>query len=182
VLLYGAVRFVEFLKTTVLLTTGAATALATVSVFAVATGSTATTLWVSAGWWLLAAALGAWFGRRPDASPAIARLLATAKASTALPKHRPAAVLLNRLWPLLVLTIAAGAAAVVAPQVPGIGAGFALLGAFAWRRQHSAVAAIEQRDGIRFYVMQTSPIRPIALQRTPGLKAIPPPHANGAVP
>lgn len=175
-------RFVEFLKTTVLLTTGAATALAVVSVLAVATGAAPATLWVSAGWWVLAAALGLWLGRRMDTSPAIARLLAGAKASSTLPRQRPAAILINRLWPLLALTIVAGAAAVVAPQVPGIGAGFAVLGAFAWRRQHSAVAAIEQRDGVRFYVVRTSPVRAIALERTPGLKALHPAHANGAVP
>lgn len=175
-------RFVEFLKTTVLLTTGAATALAAVSVLAVAGGAATATLWVSAGWWVLAGAFGAWVGRRTDPSRAIGRLLAGAKASTALPRHRPAAVLMNRLWPLLALTIVAGALAVVAPQVPGIGAGFAILWAFAWRHQHSAVTAIEQRDGVRFYVLQTSPVRPIALQRTPGLKALHPSHANGARP
>jgi hypothetical protein len=176
------VRFVEFLKTTVLLTTGAGTALAAVCVLAVATGAPQATLWISAGWWVLAAALGIWLGRRGEPSPAIGRLLGAAKASSALPRARPAATILNRLWPLLVLTIAAGAAAVVAPQVPGIGAGFALLGAFAWRRQHAAVAAIEQRDGVRFYVVETSPFRPIALQRTPGLKAVHPLHVNGATP
>jgi hypothetical protein len=176
------VRFVEFLKTTVLLTTGAATALAVVSVLATATGAPHVTLWISAGWWVLAAAIGFWAGRRGQPSPAIGRLLGSAKASTSLPPQRPAATLLNRLWPLLALTVVAGASAVVAPQVPGIGAGFAVLWAFAWRRQHSAVAAIEQRDGVRFYVVQTSPFRPIALQRTPGLKALHPSHANGALP
>lgn len=167
---------------TVLLTTGAATALAAVTVLAVATGASKTTLWVGAGWWLLAAAIGLWLSRRGDTSPAIARLLAAAKASTALPRQRPAAVLINRLWPLFVLTVVAGGLAVIAPQVPGIGAGFAIAGAFAWRRQHSAVTAIEQRDGVRFYVAPTSPFRPIALERTPGLKALHPEQVNGAVP
>jgi hypothetical protein len=163
------VRFVEFLKTTVLLTTGAATALAAVSVLTAA-GSPARTIWISAGWWVLAGAIGLWLGRRSEVSPAIARLLASAKASTALPKLRPGAILVNRLWPLMLLTIVAGALALVAPQIPGIGAGFAIIWAFAWRHQHAAVAAIEQRDGVRFYVMATSPVRPISLQRTPGLK------------
>jgi hypothetical protein len=176
------VRFVEFLKTTVLLTTGAGTALAAVCVLAIATGAPQATLWISAGWWVLAAAFGVWLGRRAEPSPAIGRLLGGAKASSALPRTRPAATILNRLWPLLVLTIAAGAAAAVAPQVPGIGAGFAILWAFAWRRQHAAVAAIEGRDGVRFYVLETSPFRPIALQRTPGLKAVHPSQVNGAAP
>jgi hypothetical protein len=174
------VRFVEFLKTTVLLTTGAATALAAISVLAAA-GSDPRTVWITAGWWVLAAAIGLWLGRRAHASPAIARLLATAKVTTAPPEPHPRTILVNRLWPLLLLTVVAGGLAAVAPQVPGVGAGFAILWAFAWRRQHSAVAAIEERDGARFYVVHTSPIRPISLERSPGLKAMRPQRSNGAI-
>ena len=32
----------------------------------------------------------------------------------------------------------------------------------------SAVAAIEERDGVRFYIDRTSPVHPIQLVRTPG--------------
>jgi hypothetical protein len=42
------------------------------------------------------------------------------------------------------------------------------------------VAAIEERDGVGFYVMRTSPFQPIALQRTPGFKAMRP-NRDGAV-
>ena len=38
----------------------------------------------------------------------------------------------------------------------------------AWRKQPSAVQAIEERDGVRFYVDRTSPLKPIQLIRTPG--------------
>ena len=69
-----------------------------------------------------------------------------------LPEHRPGAILLNRLWPLLLFTLLAGGLAFLAPQIPGIAAGFAIIWSLAWRRQHSAVAAIEERDGARFYV------------------------------
>ena len=40
----------------------------------------------------------------------------------------------------------------------------------AWRRQDGAVAAIEDRDGVAFHVEPTSPVRPIQLVRTPGLR------------
>jgi len=40
----------------------------------------------------------------------------------------------------------------------------------AWRRQSSAVTAIEDRDGARFYIERTSPLRPIQLVRTPGFR------------
>ncbi len=167
-------RFTEFLKTTVLLSAGAATALALVTVLSAATRSQSQLALLSVGWWAAAALIGLTLGRGNDASPAIAQLLAGARATTALPEHRPAAILVNRLWPMLVFTVLAGGLSLLAPQVPGIGAGFAFVWALAWRRQHAAVAAIEERDGVRFYVMPTSPVRRIALQRAPGFKAIRP--------
>ena len=68
-------------------------------------------------------------------------------------------------------TIGAGALAFIAPQVPAVATGFAIIWALAWRRQASAVSAIEERDGARFYVLRTSPIRPIRLVRTPWLRS-----------
>jgi len=180
------VRFVDFLKTTVMLSAGAATALATVTVLAVAGSSMGASsqerlIAIAAGWWILAALIGLRLGRRAETSPPIARLLAGARASTALPEHQPGAILLNRLWPLLVFTLIAGGLAFLAPQIPGIAVGFAIIWALAWRRQHAAVAAIEERDGVSFYILRTSPFQPIALQRTPGFKALRPERTNGAV-
>ncbi len=179
-------RFVDFLKTTVMLSAGAATALAAVTVLAVAGSDMSASdqerlLAVAVGWWILAALIGLRLGRRAETSPPIARLLAGAKSSTALPEHHPSAILLNRLWPLLVFTLIAGGLAFLAPQIPGIAVGFAIIWALAWRRQHAAVAAIEERDGVGFYVIRTSPLQPIALQRTPGFKALRPERTNGAV-
>jgi hypothetical protein len=174
------VRFVEFLKTTVLLSAGTATALAAVTVLAASSESNTSLTAFAVGWWVLAILIGLFLGRRADASPPIARLLAGARATTTLPEHRPSAILVNRLWPLALFTILTGGLAFLAPQIPGIGAGFAIIWALAWRRQHAAVAAIEERDGVRFYVMRTSPLRPIALERTPGFKALRPQSVNGA--
>ena len=47
-------------------------------------------------------------------------------------------------------------------------AGFAIIWALAWRRQEAAVAAIEERDAVRFYVEKTSPLSRSQLVRTPG--------------
>jgi hypothetical protein len=173
-------RFVDFLKATVMLSAGAATALALVATLAASTGSEGSIVVFCAGWWLLAAVIGVWQGRRAQTSPPIARLLAAAKATTTLPEHRPGAILLNRLWPLLLFTLVAGGLGFLAPQIPGIGAGFAIIWALAWRRQDAAVSAIEERDGVRFYIMRTSPVRPMALERTPGFKAMHPERMNGA--
>ncbi len=179
-------RFVELLKTTVLLSAGAATALAAITVLAISgsqasTGSQERLIAAALGWWMLAALIGLRLGRRAETNPPIARLLAGARASTVLPEHRPGTILLNRLWPLLVFTLLAGGLAFLAPQIPGIAVGFAIIWALAWRRQHAAVAAIEERDGVCFHVMHTSPIQPIVLQRTPGFKALRPEPTDGAV-
>jgi hypothetical protein len=174
------VHFVDFLRATVLLSAAAATALVVVTVFAAAPESDTALVPVSVGWWVLAAAIGLWLGRRAEVNPPITRLLGEAKASTALPEHRPGATLLNRLWPLLAFTVAAGGLAFVAPQIPGIGAGFAIALALWWRRQDAAVAAIEERDGVRFHVVRGSPLRAIALVRTPGFKALRPQRIDGA--
>jgi hypothetical protein len=174
------VRFADFLKTTVLLSAGAATALAAVTMLAAANDSETRLALICAGWWVLAALLGALLGRRAETNPPIARLLASARATTTLPAQRPGAILLNRLWPLLLFAVLAGGLAFLAPQIPGIGAGFAIVWALAWRRQHSAVTAIEERDGVRFYVQRTSPLRPIALERTPGFKAMRPERFGSA--
>jgi len=175
------VRFVDFLKTTVLLSAGAGTALAAITVLALGTHSEEHLLPIALGWWVIAVLIGLRLGRRAETNPPIARLLSSAKASTTLPEHRPSAILLNRLWPLLLFTLAAGGVAFLAPQVPGIATGFAIIWALAWRRQDAAVTAIEERDGVCFYVRRTSPVRPIALECTPGFKALRPERANGAV-
>ncbi len=167
-------RFAEFLKTTVLLSAGVATVLALITVLSILTTSGSLAALLSVAWWAIAALIGLALGRGADANPPIARLLAGARSTNMLPEHRPAAILLNRLWPLLAVTVLAGGLAFLAPQIPGIGAGFAIIWALAWRHQHSAVSAIEERDGVRFYILHTSPVQPIALQRTPGFKAMRP--------
>jgi hypothetical protein len=163
-------RFVDLLKTTVLLSGGAATTLAVLCVAGATNDSDATVVFVAAGWWFAAALIGLVLGRRAQTTPPIARLLADAKTATMMPEHRPGAVVFNRLWPLFVSTLAAGALTVVAPQIPGIAAGFAIIWALAWRHQDRAVTAIEERDGATFYVERTSPVRPMQLVRTPGLR------------
>jgi len=175
------VRFVDFLRSTVMLSAGAATALALVTVLAAGANSEKDLLPIAVGWWIVATLIGLRLGRRAETNPPIARLLANARASTALPENHPSAILVNRLWPLLLFTLIAGGLAFLAPQIPGIAAGFAIIWALAWRRQDAAVAAIEERDGAFFYVQRTSPVRPMALERTPGFKALRPERTNGAV-
>ena len=164
-------RFVDFLKATVLLSAASATFLAALTLLRVRDDFEPTLMEVAIGWWLAAALIGTWLGRRNAASPAIARLLADARIQISLPELRPGMTLLNRLWPLMLSTVGAAGLGVFAPQVPAVAAGFAIIWALAWRRQEAAVTAIEDRDGFRFYVDKTPPFAPIRLVRTRGLMA-----------
>jgi hypothetical protein len=164
------VRFVDLLKTTVMLSAGAATMLAIITVIGATSDHDDTLVLVATGWWVAASLIGVLLGRRAQVTAPIGRLLADAKLATMLPEHRPTSVVLNRLWPLLVSTVAGGAVGFLFPQVPAVACGFAIIWSLAWRRQDSAVLAVEERDGVTFYVERTSPVRPMQLVRTPGLR------------
>lgn len=129
-------RFADFLRITVLISAGAATVLAAVTVAGAAGNSDSLIVPVSAGWWLVAALIGLWLGRRANASPPIATLLATARTQTSLPEVSPARTVLNRLWPLVLSTVGAGALAFVLPQVPAVATGFAIIWSLEIGRAH----------------------------------------------
>ncbi|MGC1850828.1 MAG: hypothetical protein WA687_00140, partial [Solirubrobacterales bacterium] len=75
------------------------------------------------------------------------------------------------LWPIGVTALAAGVLGVLYPGVAAIAAGYALLVALAMRSREAAVLGIEHRDGVKFYVVPNSALRPIQLVRTPGLRS-----------
>jgi hypothetical protein len=164
-------RFPEFLRITVLISAAAASVLAVVTVAGANGTGDDLVVPVAAGWWVAAVLIGVWLGRRAETSQPIASLLASARMQMTLPELHPGRTVLNRLWPLLFSTIGAGALAFVLPQVPAVATGFAIIWALAWRRQSSAVTAIEERDGARFYIERTSPLQPIRLVRTPGFRS-----------
>lgn len=164
-------RFTDFLRTTVLISAAAASALAAVTVAGAAGTGDDLVVPLGAGWWVVAAVIGILIGRRSETSSPIASLLANARMQASLPELNPARTVLNRLWPMVVSTVGAGALAFVLPQVPAVATGFAIIWSLAWRRQASAVTAIEERDGARFYVERTSPMKPIRLVRTPGFRS-----------
>jgi hypothetical protein len=176
-------RFFDFLRVSVLLFAGAATALAAVAIAGGAARSDNTLLYVAVAWWVAAAAAGLWLGRRPETTQGIARMLADARYSPTLPEVEPGRTVVNRLWPLIILLAAAAGIAFLIPQVPAIAAGYALLVALMWRKQARAVAAIEDRDGVRFYVERTPPLKPTKLVRTPWMRRVEPTdHRVSAVP
>ena len=73
-------RFVDFLRATVLLSGGAATMLGRAHARRRhAQPATTRACSIAAGWWVLATLIGSWIGRRNEVNPPIARLLADAR-------------------------------------------------------------------------------------------------------
>jgi hypothetical protein len=174
------VRFVDLLKSTVLLSAAAATLLAIITVVeANALGDDLLVL-VAAGWWLIAGLAGSWIGRRAQPTQPVERALRDARSATSLPEQRAGRVLLNRLWPLLMATVVAAALSILWPQIAAIATGFGVIWALSWRHQDAAVTAVEERDGVTFFVDSTSVVGPIKLVRTPGLRRDLPPEPFGA--
>ena len=165
--------YTDLLRVTVLLTGAEATVLAAVTAVAANQRNDTTTIAVAAAWWLIALVLGFWLGRPNRAADGVRDALARARTATSLPPDPPARIVVARLWPVGVTAVAAGVFGAFFPGVAAIGAGYALLVSLAWHTREAAVLAIEHRDGVRFYVVPNSALRPIQLVRTPGLQSEP---------
>lgn len=175
-------RFFDFLRTAVLLIGAAGTALAVVAIVGASADQDTIAVAVGVGWWAVAVVGGLWLGRRLEPSPGIGRLLASARATSMLPEVEPGTIVIARLWPLGVFTLACGAVAFVVPQIPAIAAGYALGVALAWRRQPAAIQAIEDRDGVRFFLDRGSALGAPRLLRTPWARKIDPSYARTGEP
>lgn len=168
--------FRQLLHSTVMLSGGSATALALLMVVhGQISGEPGTTL-ISAAWWAVASVIGFSSGRAQATNAQIARVLADARSAEQLEEPRPVRTLLNRLWPLLLVSIVAGAAVFFVPQITGVATGFLLIWALSWRKQDRAVQAIEERDGVEFRVEKTGMFEPLKLIRLPGLRRDRPEH------
>ena len=163
----------DLIRVTVLLTGAEATALAAIAAISANRGADTTTLTIAAAWWLIAVVVGFYLGRPSRAADALRDTLASARTATSLPPETPARIAFGRLWPIGLTAIAAGALGIFYPGVAAVGAGYALLVSLAWHTREAAVLAIEQRDGVKFYVVPNSAFRPIQLVRTPGLRSLP---------
>ncbi|MCB0864340.1 MAG: hypothetical protein KDB58_01385 [Solirubrobacterales bacterium] len=162
-------QFKDLLRGTVLLVAVEATGLAAISAVSVNATGEASLAALTVGWWIAAIIGGLWLGRPTRTRRALAEPLAKARTATQLPAESPARIAIARLWPVGVFAIAAGALAPLFPQVPAIATGFALGVAIAWRNREAAVTAVEERDGVCFYVEHGSAFDPVKLIRTPGL-------------
>ncbi|HJX32878.1 MAG TPA: hypothetical protein VJ257_01625 [Solirubrobacterales bacterium] len=163
--------YTDLLRITVFLTGAEATALGAIAAIAAGQSNDTTTVLVAAIWWLISLAIGLYLGRPGRAADGVRDALTEARTATSLPPESPARIALGRLWPIGLTALTAGVLGIFFPGVAVIGAGYALLVALAWHTREAAVLAIEQRDGVKFYVVPNSALRPIQLVRTPGLRS-----------
>jgi hypothetical protein len=163
--------YTDLLRTTVFLTGAEATILGAISAIAVGGEPGATTVIVALAWWAIALILGFWLGRPDRAREDMRTPLARARMATFLPSETPARIALQRLWPIAVTAVIAGGLGLFFPGVAIIGTGYALLVSLGWHTREAAVQAIEERDGVRFFVVPGSALKPIQLVRTPGLRS-----------
>jgi hypothetical protein len=163
--------YTDLLRTTVFITGAEATILGAISAIAVGGEPSPTTVIVAIAWWAIAIILGFWLGRPDRAREDMRGPLAKAKTATSLPTESPAWITAQRLWPIAVTAIIAGGLGLFFPGVAIIGTGYALIVSLAWHTREAAVLAIEERDGVRFFVVPNSALKPIELVRTPGLRS-----------
>ncbi len=163
--------YTDLLRVTVFLTAAEATALGAITAVGVNRNDDTTALLVAVVWWLASLGIGIYLGRPARAAEDMRDPLARARTATSLPSENPARIALGRLWPIGLTALIAGGLGLFFPGVAVIGAGYALIVSLAWHTREAAVLAIEQRDGVKFYVVPNSAVRPIELVRTPGLRS-----------
>lgn len=163
--------YTDLLRVSVFITAAEATALGGIAAVAANREGDTTIMLVAAAWWLVSLAIGVYLGRPARVAEDIRDALAHARTATSLPDQSPARIAFVRLWPIAFTAIAAGVIGIFFPGVAVIGAGYALIVSLAWHTREAAVLGVESRDGVKFYVVPSSALRPIELVRAPGLRS-----------
>jgi len=165
--------YTDLLRASVFITAAEATALGAITAVAANRDGETTIVLVAAAWWLIALAIGMYLGRPQRAADDVRDALARARTATSLPDQTPARIAFTRLWPIAMTAILAGVLGIFFPGVAAVGAGYALIVSLAWHTREAAVLGIEARDGVKFYVVPSHPLKPIELVRAPGLRSDP---------
>jgi hypothetical protein len=163
--------YTDLLRVSVFATGAEATALAAIAAIAANRDADTRTLLVAAVWWAASLAIGFYLSRPRRAAAGVRDALARARTATSLPSESPARIAAGRLWPIGLTAIVAGGLGILFPGVAAIAAGYALIVSLAWHTREAVVLGVEHRDGVKFYVVPNSALRPIELVRTPGLRS-----------
>jgi len=162
--------YTDLLRASVFITAAEATALGAITAVAANRDQDTRIVFIAASWWLIALAIGLYLGRPQRAGDDVRDALARARTATSLPDQSPARIAFTRLWPIAMTAILAGVLGIFFPGVAAVGAGYALIVSLAWHTREAAVLGIEARDGVKFYVVPSHPLKPIELVRAPGLR------------
>jgi len=165
------VPYTDLLRVTVFITGAEATVLGAISALGANRAGDTTVVLVATAWWLASLAIGIYLGRPERAADDVRDVLSRARTATSLPSESPSRIVVGRLWPIGASAVIAGGLGLFFPGVAVIGAGYALIVSLAWHTREAAVLGIEHRDGVKFYVVPNSALRPIELVRTPGLRS-----------
>jgi hypothetical protein len=163
--------YTDLLRASVFVTAAEATVLGAITALAANRDGNTTITLVAAAWWLIALAIGAYLSRPHRAAEDVREALARAKTANSLPDQNAARIALGRLWPIAITAVGAGVLGIFFPGVAAVGAGYALIVSLAWHTREAAVLGIEQRDGVKFYVVPNSALKPVELVRAPGLRS-----------
>src|SRR5918996_5029097 len=109
--------FTDLLRLTVFLAAAEATALGAVTVLVAGADDDNLTLLVSAVWWPLAVAIGLYLGRRSRSLHGVRDALAAARTTTSLPRESASRIAVERLWPIGLTAVIAGALGIFYPRV-----------------------------------------------------------------
>ena len=162
-------RYSEYLRTSVLLLGTSSVALLFVSAGAIQREHSTLLLVFGSAWLIIATLIGIWLGRSNQVMESIRDLLSRSRPEPIFPKIEPATILFTRLWPVLVIAIAAAVASIWFPQLAVAAAGYGLLWSIAWRKQALAVEAIEERDAVHFWIVRTPLFKQPKLVRVPAM-------------
>lgn len=162
-------RFSEYLRTTVMLLATTAIALLLIAISAIVRESSGVLLVFTMGWTIVSVLIGLWIGRGAGAMESIRVLLSRSRPEPVFPLIEPGAVLLTRLWPVLLIAVAAAVASIWFPSPAIAASGYGLIWSLSWRKQALAVEAIEERDAVHFWIVRTSAFSRPKLVRVPAM-------------
>jgi hypothetical protein len=165
------VPYTDLLRVTIFIAGAEATVLGAISALGANRQGDDNAILVAVVWWVASLAIGIYLGRPERAAGDVRDVLSRARTATSLPSESPARIVIGRLWPIGATAVIAGGLGLFFPGVAVIGAGYALIVSLAWHTREAAVLGIEQRDGVKFYVVPNSALRPVELVRTPGLRS-----------
>lgn len=162
-------RFCEYLRTTVMLLATTSIALLVIAISAIVRESSSVLLIFTVVWTVASVAIGMWIGRAGAAMESIRVMLSRSRPEPVFPKIEPGAVLVTRLWPVLVIALAAAIASIWFPSLAIATSGYGLIWSLSWRKQALAVEAIEERDAVHFWIVRTPVFSRPKLVRVPAM-------------